>query len=657
MVAHLIIRQWRQWAACATITVSTPMLQLIRSQAGSFIVKALFGLLLISFSVWGIRDFLIQGPRDIVALKVGSETLSATGFQSKFREDFNRLKQRRPEITLEEVRAVGLVDQLVKRYTVESLLDQEAQHLNIRVGDQQIAEAIAQEQNFRDSRGKFNPAAFKAFLNNTGMTEATFTVRERQAVMRSTLASVAASGADAPTLLKETLYQVRNQKRIADWVVIPPTSIKDPPAPGPDEIKAFYQANLGRFMTPEYRTITGIVVGASDVDGEITIDEAKLKETFEQRQDEFVKPERRHVLQILATDQKTIEAAAAALAAGKDFIEVAKTIAKMDAAAVDLGTVLRADLPPAVADLAFAAKENEVSAPTQDLFGWRLVKVTGIEAGGVADFAAVRPQIENIVRLEAQTEKLYAIQAKIEDALSANVPVENIADQFKLRLYKLTDVDQAGRTTDGKQAEFSDKIPLQMLLTGFGLEANATSPIQTVQGETLIYLVRVDNIAKPQPKPLEKITDDVKSAFLNEARAKALSADAKAFVDAVKTPDGFVKEASLRKLKPQTTAAFTRTDPKNESKLPPELVSKLFTLKPGEVAEAQGEQGYVVAQLKEIKEVDPKAETVGVDKLNKQVSAEMGQEWIDAFTETLRKRYPVDVNKPVIDKITGGGDQ
>ena len=55
--------------------------------------------------------------------------------------------------------------------------------------------------------------------------------------------------------------------------------------------------------------------------------EDKLKKEYDQRQDEFVLPERRDVQQILAPSEDKAKAAEAALAAGKDWKEVATTIA------------------------------------------------------------------------------------------------------------------------------------------------------------------------------------------------------------------------------------------------------------------------------------------------------------------------------------------
>ena len=51
------------------------MLQFIRSKAGSFFVKLLFVLLIGSFGLWGVGDFLRQTPRDATLISVGEREL------------------------------------------------------------------------------------------------------------------------------------------------------------------------------------------------------------------------------------------------------------------------------------------------------------------------------------------------------------------------------------------------------------------------------------------------------------------------------------------------------------------------------------------------------------------------------------------------------
>ena len=61
------------------------MLQAIRSRAGSFVVKGLFGLLILTFGIWGIGDIFRNRPTDTVVATVGDESIRAEDLQSALR--------------------------------------------------------------------------------------------------------------------------------------------------------------------------------------------------------------------------------------------------------------------------------------------------------------------------------------------------------------------------------------------------------------------------------------------------------------------------------------------------------------------------------------------------------------------------------------------
>ncbi|HEY2538737.1 MAG TPA: SurA N-terminal domain-containing protein, partial [Stellaceae bacterium] len=67
------------------------MLQAIRSKAGSFFVKALFGLLILTFGIWGIGDIFRNRPTDTTVATVGSQGIDAAALQSALQPALERL--------------------------------------------------------------------------------------------------------------------------------------------------------------------------------------------------------------------------------------------------------------------------------------------------------------------------------------------------------------------------------------------------------------------------------------------------------------------------------------------------------------------------------------------------------------------------------------
>ncbi|HYZ41603.1 MAG TPA: SurA N-terminal domain-containing protein, partial [Stellaceae bacterium] len=62
------------------------MLQAIRSRAGSFIIKLLFGLLILTFGIWGIGDiFRLRGTNHTTVATVGRHSIGAEELQTALR--------------------------------------------------------------------------------------------------------------------------------------------------------------------------------------------------------------------------------------------------------------------------------------------------------------------------------------------------------------------------------------------------------------------------------------------------------------------------------------------------------------------------------------------------------------------------------------------
>jgi peptidyl-prolyl cis-trans isomerase D len=70
------------------------MLQAIRSKAGSFIVKLLFGLLILTFGIWGIGDIFRNRGTDTVVATVGDQSIRADELQTALLRAIEQLMTR-----------------------------------------------------------------------------------------------------------------------------------------------------------------------------------------------------------------------------------------------------------------------------------------------------------------------------------------------------------------------------------------------------------------------------------------------------------------------------------------------------------------------------------------------------------------------------------
>jgi peptidyl-prolyl cis-trans isomerase D len=638
------------------------MLQFIRSKAGSFFVKLLFVLLIGSFGLWGVGDFLRQTPQDTTLISVGSESFRGDRIQREFQKNFERMRQMAGgALDADQARAFGLVDRTVDDLVANALFDQEAKRLHVVIGDQQIGATLAAIPGLKGPDGKIDRARFIAGLAQARLSEQQFVTMTRDEVRRQTVGSVAQETPNASKALVDTLYDIRNEHRVADYVFLATSAVKDLPVPDDAALHTYFDQHHDDFTAPEYRGFTALFLQNADVAASVTIDEDKIKAAYQTRlgdpeqPSEYSKPETRHLLQMLLPDEATAGQAEQALTDGKDFTEVAKSVAKQDASTVDLGSVGKADLPAEIAGAAFDVKQGEVTKPVHSALGWHVIKVVGIEAASVRSYDEAKPELEAILRADAESAAIDTQANEIRNTLAGGADLPAVAAQFNLKPVTVAAVDATAKDPAGNLLSVLPIPAGQVLKTVFDTASGQLSDLAEIKDSNGYYLIKVDSVTPPTLRPFDDVKDKVKEGWLAEQRIAKVAAQAKELAAAV-TPDmTLAKLAGTRKLDLKTTKPFTRTNEKREAPLPPEVVAALFKDEIGAVASGTASDGQYVAQLKEIQPASPSADANGTEQLKKQLGQELGTEMLEQFQLALRDRYPVDIRHASIDRLLGGG--
>jgi peptidyl-prolyl cis-trans isomerase D len=114
----------RPKAALLLSLVHDPMLQFIRSKAGSLIVKILFAVLIFAFGAWGIGDIFRQRTAaETTVATVGGIKIQADELQNAVRQEVERL---RPmfggNFDLEQAKAFGITNTVLERLVADNVL-------------------------------------------------------------------------------------------------------------------------------------------------------------------------------------------------------------------------------------------------------------------------------------------------------------------------------------------------------------------------------------------------------------------------------------------------------------------------------------------------------------------------------------------------------
>jgi peptidyl-prolyl cis-trans isomerase D len=625
------------------------MLQAIRSKAGSLIVKILFALLIVSFGVWGIGDiFRERSAAETTVASVGDINIQADELQIAVRREMARMSGLfGGNFGTEQAKQLGIVDSVLNRIVGSDLLDLEERRLRLLVDDQVVRSAIIANPAFRNSTGVFDRNIFTNILAANQLTEDRYVSLLRREIARSNLTGAVAGGAVAPTQLIDPLYRSRNEKRIADTVLVAGEKMTGIAEPSEAELQDFHAKHEDLFRAPEYRGFSALIMKPDDIAGGIEVPESKLHDEYQARLDEFQTPDRRQLEQILVSDEAKAKEAEAQLATGKDFAAVAKDVADESGDAITLGWVKRDEMPAGLADAAFALKEGEVGKPMQSPLGWHIFKVTGVEEGATKPFEAVREQIAKDVAHEMAADELYKRSNEVEDALAGGSTLDQVAAKFNLKEVKVAAVDLDGLDPKGTAVPLTNAP--EILRVAFNTDQGQTTRMNETT-DNGYFLLHVDNVQASVVKPLADVKERAKELFLADKRNAAAEARAKEIAAAVTQDKSLASVAADNQLTVTTTPAVTRKSG-SQPNLPASVVAKMFELKPGESAVSGGADGWYVVQLKTIEVPDPATDAAAVGQVADQLTDGIRGDILAQFEKALRNRFPVTIRQQEIDRL------
>ncbi|MBV8888652.1 MAG: SurA N-terminal domain-containing protein [Alphaproteobacteria bacterium] len=628
------------------------MLQAIRTRAGGIIVKSLFALLILSFGFWGIYTrspyFQDKSPDTVIAT-VGDQSIRADEMQADLQRALERLSQRfGGAIDLQQAKQLGIVDTILRQLVERRLIDEEVRRMQLDVSDDVIRSIISGNPNLRGPDGRFDPAMFQQLLMMNRMTEDQFVARMRRDVPANDLLHAVVAGAAMPQPIADVLYRYRNEKRVADLVAFPLSGITDAGQPSDADLSAFYDAHPDLFRTPEYRGFTLVSLSPADLEKGIEVPEDKLRAEYDQRKDEFETPERRDVQQILAPSKEKAEEAAAALAGGEDWNEVATKIAGMDPDAIDLGLLKRSELPSQLGDIAFEQPLNTPSEPVETPLGWHILRVVKIDPAATQSFDQVKAQLAAELAREDAVDQVYKVANQVDDALAGGASLADVAVKFNLKATEVAAVDVNDQDPEGKPVALPVSAP-EVLKIGFGANEGETTRVTETQ-DNAVFALHVDKLTPPRLKPLDEVKDQAAAAWQREKRSQLAKDKAQALAGAVKPDDPLAVEAAKQGLTVATTSPLGR-QPDREAKTPiaPALVAKLFQAKIGDVVTVSDETGAYVAQLKEVQAPEAPAEAAAglSQELDEAAQPDLGAE----YTAALRQRFPVEIKQDVVERM------
>lgn len=626
----------------------------MKGTVGKAVVVFLFGILIVSFAIWGIQDIFRNGVRSDTVAKVGSESISGPDFLAEFQRQLQAYQQAvGPQFTAQTAMAAGLDTQVLQRMITRTAFDETAYKLGLRVSDKQVADYIRQQPSFGDQVGGFNRLQYQAVLQQVGLTEQQYEQQTRFDIAREYLINALIGGREAPTSLVDALFKYRNQKRVVDLAVLPDSSITDVPAPDDMQIEAYYKDHIARFTAPEYRSLSFIALAPEMMLSEVSVTDKAMHDLYDSRKDEYMPGEKRKLEAMNFFDEDTAQKAADAVKGGENFAAAAKEFKASNATDLDLGTLtqdeLQQKLGQDVALESFSVAVGGVTKPVKNVFGnWSVVQPTSTTAGLGKTFDQVKDQLHRELAMEKASDALYSMLTKIEDDLAGGADLKEVADKYDLSIKTVAAVDRTGDAPDGT------KVPALPASQKFLEKAFTSQPGDDLEltdgGNNQYFIVKVDGVTPSTPKPLDKVKDQVAASWKDQKRRDMAQDRAKKLADWATSEKELSTVAASAGGKVVTSKPLMRDGSVDQDNVTQALLSEIFETPEGKAGwgAAPDGKGYVLFKVKEIMTPDPAKETDAVKKLDSTVTENMANDLLAEYQVYLQNNLGVSVNNEMV---------
>jgi len=632
------------------------MLHFIRERAKGFFAWLIFVLIVIPFAFWGINSYF-EGGSDVYVAKVNDEEISVRDFQRLLLQE----RAFRKQLLGADADPALLDDALIKRSVLERLINsaavaQAADAAGYRISDAQLRAHILNNPQFQRD-GRFDPQLYNRIINSLGLKEQAYEAELRHDLLVDQLiGSISSTAFITGGELDRALRLQYQQRKIAYLVLKAAAFMSDEPVPE-EQIKAYYDSNLERYVIPEQVRVEYLELSASDLMGDITVDEETLRKMYQEQQSQFMVPEERRASHILiaveeGADEKT-EAAARKkaqeilqrLKKGESFEKLAKEFSDDPGSAAeggDLGYFGKGVMVKAFEDKAFAMKVGEVSEPVRSRFGYHIIKLTDIRPARGRDFEEVRATLEQEYREQKAEEIFFDLTDRLTD-LAYEVPdTLDVAAQELSLTVKVSDFfsrnQGSGIAADPKvrAAAFNPDV----------LEAGNNSEPITI-GPNHVVVLRVKDHRPVSHRSLEEVRAEIEQSLrLERARDQAAEAGQKIQqrLQSGEDPEKLAKEAGV---KWQTPGFIDR----QTASVPQGIVRYVFTMaRPGGAPLVEGSRlaggDYAVISLYEVKDGDlsaiPEEER---SQWRQRIIRNIGLQESNAVLEAIKKRSKIEIHQ------------
>ncbi|AEX53226.1 peptidylprolyl isomerase [Rahnella aquatilis] len=517
------------------------MMDNLRAAANHVVLKIILALIILSFILTGVGNYLIGGSGDYAA-KVNGQEIGRAQLEQAVQNQRSRLQQQLGDQFSALAGSDGYMQQLrqesLSNLIDVTLLDQYSKKLGITVSDQQIKDAIFATPQFQTD-GRFDNTKYLQSIQGMGYTADNFAQLMKQQLISQQLEQAYGQSDFVLPVESKSLGELILQSRDVQTATLDTDALAAKQQVTDAELQAFYDQNKNNFLSPEQVKVSYIEMDAAAMQGKTNVTDADISAYYDQHKSEFGQPERRRYSVIVLKSQADADAVAAELKKGADFVELAKT-KSTDALSArqggDLGWMEPETTLPEFKNANLTTK-GQVSGVIKSDSGFFILRLDDVTPEQVKPLAEVRNTISDKLKQEKSLDAYYALQQKVSEA--ATNDNESLASAEDVAGTKAIHTDWF--TQNQIPAGINFKPVVQAIFDG-GLIGQDGSPgsnsdIITVDGDRA-FVVRVDAHKAEGVKPFAEVKDQVTTLVKRQKAQDQARVDGEKLLTALKEGKG-----------------------------------------------------------------------------------------------------------------------
>jgi len=617
------------------------MLQAMRENASSWIIKILLLAIVIAFVFMGLGSYRSQKASKIAM--VNEQPISV----DEYREAYNNLleqvrRQFGNNLNPDLLKMMNLKKQTMDRLIARALILQEAQKLNLMVSDDELTRSIQNISAFQNS-GSFSVPAYERLLRHVGTSPEQFEEEQRKQLLMEKMRQFVTGSITTTETEAGQWYTWKNTMVDIDVVEFDPKQYTDI-HPGDEEKMKYFEANKENYKTDPKIKVRYVRLSPDDYTQDIEITKDEIKEYYEENVETFSSPktvEARHILirvdaeaspeLVEDTREKAMNILKIARDGKTDFAELAKQYSDDPGRGNGgyLGTFTKETMVKPFADKAFSMEPGEISDPVKTQFGWHIIKVEKVNPARTAGLEESESKIVKKLKDEKAGDLAYE---EAEALFDSSIDGDDLVKASKSKDIEIHETDFFSRATGPKLlTAIGDRT--KFISSAFDLEDTEISDILDLADG--YYILQVVDRIPEKVSEYKDAQERVEKDLVASLRDQKASGDADAFLKSLTADSRLSEEGPKKNLKVVSTGFFKRNDSIPGIGMEPDVNNTAFLLseakkRPEKVI--KGKDKYYIIEFKNRK--IPDAEGFATEKdqivnqLTEQKKLKIFESWI-----------------------------